>query len=80
MSFLSLAVVMAIFFDSRVDMIEIFTTTKRQGEKIDKIDSPIHTECIHSGGAVNVIINVNGANAVSSLNMRSLVSWNMDAV
>ena len=40
---------------------------------------PVHTECIHTGGAVAVTIIVNGANAVSSFIVCTQVSWNMDA-
>ena len=61
---------------SRVGMNEKVTTTKNRRRK-DKIDLQIHTECIHSGGAVTVTITVNGANASAFLpcDHGSLGTW-----
>merc|ERR1712032_1174702 len=43
----------------------------------DKIDPPIHTEYLRSGGATTLIFIVEGANAVSSLVMLSPIPENM---
>merc|ERR1712093_583031 len=45
--------------------------------KDDKIDPPIHTEYLRSGGAMTLIFIVDGARAVSSLVMRSPIPWNI---
>merc|ERR1712066_827161 len=45
--------------------------------KDDKIDPPIHTEYLRSGGATTLIFIVEGANAVSSLVIRSPMPENM---
>ena len=43
----------------------------------DKMDSPIHTDYIQSGGATSLISIVDGANAVGSFVTRSTVLWNI---
>merc|ERR1719359_2415954 len=45
--------------------------------KDDRIDPPIHTEYLRSGGATTLIFIVDGARAVSSLVMRSPMPANM---
>ena len=42
----------------------------------DKMDSPIHTNYIQSGGATTLIIIVDGADAVGSFVTCSTVPWN----
>ena len=42
----------------------------------DKMDSPIHTNCIQSGGATTLIFIVDEADAVGSFVTRSTVPWN----
>merc|ERR1719316_2048459 len=43
----------------------------------ERIEPPIHTEYLRSGGATTLIFMVDGANAVSSLVMRSPIPANM---
>merc|ERR1719345_377075 len=43
----------------------------------DRMDPPIHTEYLRSGGATTLIFIVEGAKAVSSLVMRSPIPANM---
>merc|ERR1719476_1262994 len=43
----------------------------------DRMDPPIHTEYLRSGGATTLIFIVEGASAVSSLVMRSPMPWNI---
>merc|ERR1712118_293512 len=43
----------------------------------DRMEPPIHTEYLRSGGATTLIFIVDGAKAVSSLVMRSPMPWNM---
>merc|ERR1712173_435126 len=45
--------------------------------KDDRIEPPIHTEYLRSGGATTLIFIVDGANAVSSLVMRSPMPANI---
>merc|ERR1719263_1507354 len=45
--------------------------------KDERIEPPIHTEYLRSGGATTLIFIVEGANAVSSLVMRSPIPGNM---
>merc|ERR1711868_129736 len=45
--------------------------------KEDKMEPPIHTEYLRSGGATTLIFIVDGASAVSSFVMRSPIPWNM---
>merc|ERR1712113_318496 len=45
--------------------------------KDDKMEPPIHTEYLRSGGATTLIFIVDGARAVSSLVMRSPIPGNM---
>ena len=45
--------------------------------KDDKMEPPIHTEYLRSGGATTLIFIVDGARAVSSLVMRSPIPVNM---
>merc|ERR1719267_163542 len=46
-------------------------------DKEDKMEPPIHTEYLRSGGATTLIFMVEGAKAVSSLVMRSPMPANM---
>merc|ERR1712113_1068396 len=46
-------------------------------DKDDKMEPPIHTEYLRSGGATTLIFMVEGASAVSSLVMRSPMPANM---
>merc|ERR1712124_12464 len=43
----------------------------------DRMEPPIHTEYLRSGGATTLIFIVDGARAVSSLVMRSPMPWNI---
>merc|ERR1712187_397678 len=43
----------------------------------DRIEPPIHTEYLRSGGATTLIFIVEGAKAVSSFVMRSPIPWNI---
>merc|ERR1712045_878873 len=45
--------------------------------KEDRIEPPIHTEYLRSGGATTLIFIVDGASAVSSFVMRSPIPWNI---
>merc|ERR1719498_792474 len=64
--------------DSSYSCFEIHICWKVDSD--DKIDPPIHTEYLRSGGAMTLIFIVDGASAVSSFVMRSpmpgnVVSW-----
>merc|ERR1719420_261032 len=61
--------------DSSYSLFEIHICWKVLKE--DKIEPPIHTEYLRSGGATTLIFIVEGANAVSSLVMRSPMPANM---
>merc|ERR1712190_567305 len=43
----------------------------------DKMEPPIHTEYLRSGGAITLILTVDGANQVNSFVMRSPIRGNM---
>merc|ERR1711874_865348 len=61
--------------DSSYSLLEIHICWKVLSE--DKIDPPIHTEYLRSGGATTFIFMVEGASAVSSFVMRSPMPANM---
>merc|ERR1712151_680434 len=61
--------------DSSYSPLEIHICWKVLSE--DKMEPPIHTEYLRSGGATTLIFIVEGANAVSSLVMRSPMPANM---
>merc|ERR1712099_19597 len=61
--------------DSSYSVLEIHICWKVLSE--DRMDPPIHTEYLRSGGATTLIFMVEGASAVSSLVMRSPMPLNM---
>merc|ERR1711972_551135 len=61
--------------DSSYSLLEIHICWKVLKE--DKMEPPIHTEYLRSGGATTLIFMVEGANAVSSFVMRSPIPANM---
>merc|ERR1712182_94491 len=61
--------------DSSYSPLEIHICWKVDRE--DRMDPPIHTEYLRSGGATTLIFMVDGASAVSSLVMRSPIPANM---
>merc|ERR1719394_2118504 len=61
--------------DSSYSPLEIHICWKVLSE--ERIEPPIHTEYLRSGGATTLIFMVEGANAVSSLVMRSPMPWNI---
>merc|ERR1712107_578999 len=61
--------------DSSYSPLEIHICWKVLSE--DRMEAPIHTEYLRSGGATTLIFMVEGASAVSSLVIRSPMPWNM---
>merc|ERR1711870_173009 len=61
--------------DSSYSPFEIHICWKVLSE--DRIEPPIHTEYLRSGGATTLIFIVDGARAVSSFVMRSPMPWNI---
>merc|ERR1712137_1310570 len=61
--------------DSSYSPFEIHICWKVLSE--DRMDPPIHTEYLRSGGATTLIFIVDGASAVSSLAMRSPMPLNI---
>merc|ERR1712222_214519 len=61
--------------DSSYSLFEIHICWKVLRE--DKMEPPIHTEYLRSGGAMTLIFIVEGARAVSSFVTRSPMPWNM---
>merc|ERR550537_1297183 len=61
--------------DSSYSCLDIHICWKVLSE--DKMEPPIHTEYLRSGGATALIFMVDGARAVSSFVMRSPMPWNM---
>merc|ERR1711918_232392 len=61
--------------DSSYSPLEIHICWKVLSE--DRIEPPIHTEYLRSGGATTLIFIVEGAKAVSSFVMRSPMPWNI---
>ena len=53
-----------------------YTSEQAEMCRKDKMDSPIHTNYIPSGGATALIFIVDGAHALGSLVTRSTVPWN----
>jgi len=61
--------------DSSYSCLEIHICWNVDNE--DKIDPPIHTEYLRSGGATTLIFIVDGASAVNSFVTRSPIPWNI---
>merc|ERR1712187_53164 len=61
--------------DSPYSPLEIYICWKVLSE--DRIEPPIQTEYLRSGGATTLIFIVEGARAVSSFVMRSPMPWNI---
>merc|ERR1719499_2728035 len=61
--------------DSSYSLLEIHICWKVLKE--DRMEPPIHTEYLRSGGATTLIFMVEGANAVSSFVIRSPIPANM---
>merc|ERR1719473_218973 len=61
--------------DSSYSPLEIHICWKVLNE--ERIEPPIHTEYLRSGGATTLIFIVEGAKAVSSLVIRSPIPWNI---